>query len=376
MKKWLYLLLVLVAPAAIASTVSVETTGVGRTLDEAIDSAITRAVEQVSGVSVDSDRKSSKIYVKESGQGSAYRNESNDGTSFKSKGEARYRVLSDNCLKDQCRVRLAVQVEQNDDLERQKKLKEQNKNRRTIAIKPFIGPKGSEMAKKIETLFVQDRKFKVLNDHNAPNLDYILTGKVLKAQTNKRVVDNSRTVELTGEKIKDVKTYINSEVLVEYKIIDVVNNQVKWSAMVPTTSERNNLSLLMQISAKKVFTQLKNNIYPLVVIVANDGSIILNSGGSTLKVGDQFEVFSLGEKIIDPITKESLGYNERKVATVKVKKVLPKLAYVKVVSGDASLIDNQQIARKVVYKAPKRKPKVVKTKSVPVGDGSAGGIIL
>ena len=349
MKKWLYLLPALIAPVAIASTVSVETTGVGKTLDDAIDSAITRAVEQVSGVSVDSDRKSSKVYVKESGQGSAYRNESNDGTRFKSKGEARYRVLSENCLKDQCRVRLAVQVEQNDDLERQKKLKEQNKNRRTISIKPFTGPKGSEMAKKIETLFVQDRKFKVLNDSNASNLDYILTGKVIKAKTNKRVVDNSRTVELTGEKIKDVKTYINSEVLVEYKIIDVVNNQVKWSATVPTTSGRNNLSLLMQISAKKVFTQLKDNIYPLVVIVANDGSIILNSGGNTLKVGDRFDVFSLGEKIIDPITKESLGYNERKVATVKVKKVLPKLAYVKVVSGDASLIDNQQIARKVVY---------------------------
>lgn len=98
---------------------------------------------------------------------------------------------------------------------------------------------------------VQDRKFKVLYDRLDPTLQYFVTGQVVTANTNKSVVDNSRTVELTGESIKDVKTYYSSKVLVKFQILDVVNNQVKWSATIPTTSSRNNLNLLVDIASKK-----------------------------------------------------------------------------------------------------------------------------
>jgi hypothetical protein len=258
------------------------------------------------------------------------------------------------------------------------KVKDLNANRRTIAVGNFTGPKGSTISNKVEEFLVQDRKFKVLNDKNDPALQYLVTGKVLTAKTSKSVVDNSRSIELTGEEIKDVKTYYSSKVLIEFRIFDVIHNQVKWSATIPTTSSRNNLSLLVDIASKKVFNQLKDNIYPLVVLKGDSGSLVLNSGGSTVKKGEYYDVFKLGEKFVDPVTNESLGREEIKVATVKVTKVLPKLAYISVVKGSADDIGKQSIARKSNYAAKTKKTvsKPSKPKPQAPKEEKTVGIIL
>ena len=357
-----------------ASYEKVVTTGQGETLDQAIDVGLRRAVEQVSGVSIDSSRISTTTYSS-NGDKSEAKEAMIDGIHTAAKGNVKYRILNEQCLNDFCNVKLEVSVK----VDPRDKIKDLNSNRRTIAVGQFSGPKGSTIGKKVQEFLVQDRKFKVLSNQKDPALQYVVTGKVLTAKTHKRVVDNSRTVELTGENIKDVKTYYSSKVLVEFRIVDVVNNQVKWSATIPTTSSRNNLSLLVDIASKKVFTQLKDNIYPLVLLVGDNGSMVLNSGGSTVKKGQYYDVFSLGEKFVDPVTKESLGRDEVKVGTVKVTKVLPKLAYVTVVKGDASAIKTKSIARKSTY-APRPKKSAAKPKAAPVkkkdDTPSAGGIIL
>ncbi|WP_406734434.1 hypothetical protein RJD39_21820 [Vibrio scophthalmi] len=346
---------------------TVITTGQGETLDQAIDQGLRRAIEQVSGVSIDSARISTTTYSSNN-EGSDAKEAMIDGTHMSAKGNVKYRVLTEKCLNDFCNVRLEVNVK----VDPKDKVKDLNANRRTIAIGDFTGPKGATITNKVKDLLVQDRKFKVLNDKSDPALQYLVTGKVVSANTHKRVVDNSRTVELTGEHIKDVKTYYNTDVVIEFQILDVMHNQIKWSATIPTTSSRNNLSLLVDIASKKVFNQLKDNIYPLVVLVGDNGSIVLNSGGETVKQGEFFDVFTLGEKFVDPITKESLGRDETKVATVKVTKVLPKLAYVKVIKGDSSALKSNSIARKSTYrpavkKASTKAPaKVEKEKSVGI----------
>lgn len=346
--------------AQAASYETVVTSGQGDNLDQAIDVGLRRAVEQVSGVSIESSRSSTLSSVND-GKTKQLSDSMSDGTATYSRGDVKYSVLSENCSNTGCRVKLEVKVE----VDPRDKVKDLNSNRRTIAVGQFTGPKGSTIGKKVQELLVQDRKFKVLNDKSDPALQYLVTGKILTAKTSKRVVDNSRTVELTGEEIKDVKTYYSSKVLVEYRILDVINNQVKWSATIPTTSGRNNLSLLVDIASKKVFSQLKDNIYPLVVLKGDSGSLVLNSGGSTVKKGEYYDVFTLGERFVDPVTKESLGREEIKVATVKVTKVLPKLAYISVVKGNAGEVGNNSIARKSNY-APKSQKAVTKSsKSKP-----------
>lgn len=351
---------------------TVVTTGQGETLDQAIDVGLRRAVEQVSGVSIDSARISTTTYSSDE-KGSSAKEAMIDGTHMSAKGDVKYRVLSEKCLNDFCNVRLEVSVK----VDPRDKVKDQNANRRTIAVGNFTGPKGATITNKVKDLLVQDRKFKVLNDKSDPALQYLVTGKVVTANTHKRVVDNSRTVELTGEEIKDVKTYYNSKVVIEFKILDVMHNQIKWSATIPTTSSRNNLSLLVDLAAKKVFNQLKDNIYPLVVLVGDNGSIVLNSGGETVKTGEYYDVFTLGEKFVDPITKESLGRDETKVATVKVTKVLSKLSYVKVVKGESSAVKTNSIARKSSYRPATKKTSSSKPKpkAAPVEEKSVGIIL-
>ena len=351
----------------------VVTSGQGETLDQAIDVGLRRAVEQVSGVSVDSARISTTTYSSDD-DGSSSKEAMIDGTHMSAKGDVKYRVLTEKCLNDFCNVRLEVSVK----VDPKDKVKDLNANRRTIAIGDFSGTQGATITNQIKDLLVQDRKFKVLHDKSDPTLQYLVTGKVVTANTHKRVVDNSRTVELTGEHIEDVKTYYSSKVVIEFKILDVMHNQVKWSATIPTTSNRNNLSLLIDIASKKVFNQLKDNIYPLVVLVGDNGSIVLNSGGGTVKLGEYYDVFTLGEKFIDPITKESLGRDETQVATVKVSKVLPKLAYVEVVKGDKFAVKSNSIARKSTFRpSTKRSSSSRKAKStVQSVEEKSIGIIL
>ncbi|MEX3071962.1 hypothetical protein AB3Y13_09240 [Vibrio alginolyticus] len=355
-----------------ASYEKVVTTGQGETLDAAIDIALRRAVEQVSGVSIDSSRVSS-MTSKNDGNSNQLMQLSENATAMRSSGDVNYKVLTERCANGSCNVRLEVQVE----VDPRSKIKDLNSNRRTIALGSFTGAKSKTISKKIQEFLVQDRKFKVLSDTSDPTLQYVVMGNVLEARTNKHVVDNSRTVELTGEYIKDVKTSYSSRVVIEFKILDVVNNQIKWSATIPTTSNRNNLSLLLDIASKKVFTQLKDNIYPLVVLVGDNGSLVLNSGGSTVKVGQYLDVFHLGEKFVDPVTKESLGRDEIKVATVKVTKVLPKIAYLSVVKGEFSAVKNHSIARQSDYRPVRTKAaKPVKPQPAQKIEKKTVGIIL
>jgi len=58
---------------------------------------------------------------------------------------------------------------------------------------------------------------------------------------------------------------------------------------------------------------------------ARDNEVTINRGeGGGVAVGDTFNVFALGEELIDPDTKESLGREEAKVGKVKITQVNPK----------------------------------------------------
>lgn len=83
---------------------TVITTGQGETLDQAIDQGLRRAIEQVSGVSIDSARISTTTYSSNN-EGSDAKEAMIDGTHMSAKGNVKYRVLTEKCLNDFCNVR-------------------------------------------------------------------------------------------------------------------------------------------------------------------------------------------------------------------------------------------------------------------------------
>lgn len=92
-------------------------------------------------------------------------------------------------------------------------------------------------------------------------------------------------------------------------------------------------SYLMNWLADRIGTRITWTIYPVkVVTVLADGEIVLNQGGSAFRTGDRLEVFNLGQRLMDPYTKESIGYEETLAGTLEVSRVLPKAAYARLIS--------------------------------------------
>ncbi len=104
-------------------------------------------------------------------------------------------------------------------------------------------------------------------------------------------------------------------------------------------------------AAKRIIHRAMANIYPIRVVKRQaNGEIILNQGGVTVSNGDVLDVFSKGEKVIDPYTGESLGSSESWVATIKISRVIPKMSYARIVKGEYSHIQNGSICRRQIEK--------------------------
>ena len=68
-------------------------------------------------------------------------------------------------------------------------------------------------------------------------------------------------------------------------------------------------------------------VFPAKVIARRDTQVTINRGeGAGVAVGDVLNVYALGEEMIDPDTKESLGRDEVKVGKVKITEVDPKFS--------------------------------------------------
>ena len=101
-------------------------------------------------------------------------------------------------------------------------------------------------------------------------------------------------------------------------------------------------------------------IYPFKVTALNSpDEVILNRGGDDLSAGQRFDLCNPGEELKDPSTGESLGVAERKVATVEITRVLPKVSYAKVISKTEDIMV-EAICRKPQQPKAENKPAAIR----------------
>jgi len=97
--------------------------------------------------------------------------------------------------------------------------------------------------------------------------------------------------------------------------------------------------------AEKIATHVADVIFPAKILIKRDTEVTINRGeGGGVAVGDTFNVFALGEELIDPDTKESLGREEVKVGKVKITEVDPKMSKAQVLEDTG--IDKGAVLRK------------------------------
>ena len=120
------------------------------------------------------------------------------------------------------------------------------------------------------------------------------------------------------------------------KLIESANLQTGNDAFKDITENRSysvkdgNLTDEMMVAvardlAQKIANHFSDVIFPIKVLVRRDKEITINRGvGGGGAVGDNFNVYVLGEELVDPDTKELLGREEVKVGKVKITQVNPK----------------------------------------------------
>ena len=117
------------------------------------------------------------------------------------------------------------------------------------------------------------------------------------------------------------KTALTSEAGV--RIIDVATSQIKFSGTVDSLGNKDYRDLARKAS-RAIGRYIQNAIYPIRIIAIDGDILTLGQGGKTIERGERYSLIRLGERLYDPYTKESLGYQETAVGTVMITTVRAK----------------------------------------------------
>ncbi len=211
---------------------------------------------------------------------------------------------------------------------------------------------------RVEELLTQGRRFAVL-DRRSPEIyeqekkllesadvdpgegarlgrvlgaDYMLYGTVDRIE----ITEERKTIALTGES----STKTHAAVRVRFAVLAVATRQVKWSSSLELLDEVTDeirpeqaAERLLDELALHIVDELTENIFPPVVTqVTGWGSFVVNRGGNTVREDDIFEVFALGDILVDPDTGESLGRLEATAGIARITAVKPKFSLAEMIT--------------------------------------------
>ena len=212
---------------------------------------------------------------------------------------------------------------------------------------------------RVEELLTQGRRFAVL-DRRSPEIyerekrllesadvdpsevarlgkvlgaDYLLYGTVDRIE----VTEERKTIVLTGE----TSTEMLATVRVRFSVLAVATRQVKWSSSLALQHDLTEdfrpeqaAERLLDELALHIVDELTEIFFPPVVTqVTGWGSFVVNRGGNTVRENDLFEVFALGDLLLDPDTGESLGRLEATAGIARITSVKPKFSLAEMITG-------------------------------------------
>ena len=138
--------------------------------------------------------------------------------------------------------------------------------------------------------------------------------------------------------------------LLESTNFQISNKDISENKTYSARDSNLNEDLLVAIAREmsgKIANRVTDVIFPPKVLSKRDKQITINRGdGTDIAVGQIWNVFAVGEELIDPDTKESLGREEILIGKAKITSVLPK-------SSTAEIIEDLGIDKEAVLrKAP------------------------
>lgn len=136
------------------------------------------------------------------------------------------------------------------------------------------------------------------------------------------VKTKTKTILATGDKVTKEHVYMH----LSYRLIDVATKQISFSntmkTSMPISSDRFQAdSKMTDKMAGSLGEEILFSIYPVMVEKINGADIYLGMGGNQFKKGNVYEMFEKGDQIIDSYTNEVLGTTETLVGTIKITSV-------------------------------------------------------
>lgn len=101
--------------------------------------------------------------------------------------------------------------------------------------------------------------------------------------------------------------------------------------------------------SERMAIKIADVVFPVRVLSKLDKQITINRGeGSGVSLDQIWNVFALGEELIDPDTKENLGREEVKVGQVKIVQINPK-------SSQANILEDKGVDKGAILRLPQVK---------------------
>lgn len=125
-------------------------------------------------------------------------------------------------------------------------------------------------------------------------------------------------------------------VSIDVRVIDIASGQIKFAQTYNNPGRLPSSVSLAQYAVDigtDIGQVISTAIYPIAVLAGSEGEVTFNQGGDTVQVGRVYRLVSLGQNLVDPYTRESLGQEEREVARAEVTSVTDRTATARVVSG-------------------------------------------
>lgn len=212
------------------------------------------------------------------------------------------------------------------------------------------------------SLLMETKRFEVIERERLQDLndESVISGAVKIAGCDYIFLNNIATMDVKTSKSKvkimsissstaDVSVQVNVRIVEAKtgKVVFSLFGEDKKSESVSTSeifSKTNKdpmsnalINNTMKDALKDVVAKIVVSLFPIKVVTVKEDKVYLNVGENLgLKVGDEYEIFAVGEAIVDADTGLSLGADETLVGKVKIAEIKEKYS---IASVDKKIID-------------------------------------
>ena len=175
--------------------------------------------------------------------------------------------------------------------------------------------------------------------------DYMLYGTVDRIE----VTEERKTIVLTGE----TRTAVTATARLRYSLLTVATREIGWASSLELQygvdedlRTEQAAEMLLDRLALHVADEVADSIFPAKVAqVTGWGSFVVNRGGNTVREDDLFEVFALGEAVVDPDTGEDLGRLETTAGVARITSVKPKFSLAEMITDHGEIVRGMILRR-------------------------------